>query len=204
MLQPRKAGTLRTICAGQSKKVRGAKARPSNRTHGLRWWLSMVNMDTSNPSGHKCKNFFFELIPKLAYTSRDGTTKYKIRTKEHLCFWATRLLSRGGTLVTDCHKGYSALTKLWRPDVIHYDCNHSVGFGAPGPLSIRAGMTRVSSNAVEGAHAALYKLLRRMLGSKIGTGSERHHLLIKDFAVCLLNWGWHFQYPMQEIFLWMR
>ena len=37
----------------------------------------MVQMDTSDNNNHKCRQFFFELIPKLAYQARDGTTKFK-------------------------------------------------------------------------------------------------------------------------------
>jgi len=33
---------------------------------------------------HKCKAFFFERIPALAYEARDGTTKFRIRTKVHM------------------------------------------------------------------------------------------------------------------------
>ena len=62
---------------------------------------------------------------------------------------------------------------LWcRPDVIHLDCNHSKGFSAPGPLSEARGETRVSSNAVEGAHATLYKFIRQWLGTKVGRGKN--------------------------------
>ena len=92
---------------------------------------------------------------------------------------------------------------LWcRPDVIHLDCNHSKGFSAPGPLSEARGETRVSSNAVEGAHATLYKFIRQWLGTKIGRG--KNELLVKDIGVMMLNWKWGSLDPMQQVFLWMR
>ena len=34
---------------------------------------------------HKCKAFFFERIPSLAYEAKDGTTKFKTRTKVTVC-----------------------------------------------------------------------------------------------------------------------
>ena len=41
----------------------------------------MVDTDQET---HKCKAFFFEKIPGLAYEAKDGTTKFKIRTKVHM------------------------------------------------------------------------------------------------------------------------
>ena len=52
----------------------------------------MVNTRTNMAGGpRKCVSFFFELIPKLAY-EKNGTTKFHIKTKEHLCWWLQRLL----------------------------------------------------------------------------------------------------------------
>ena len=65
------------LIPGQTKKSKGARGRPGDTTNGIRWWLSLVRMDTTDPQNHKCKTFFFEQIPKLAYTARDGTIKYK-------------------------------------------------------------------------------------------------------------------------------
>ena len=106
--------------------------------------------------------------------------------------------------MSDCHKGYAALTQYWRPDVNHLDCNHSKGFAAPGPRSEAAGLDRVSSNAVEGAHASLYKLIRPWLGGKVGTGSQSHIERVKDIGVMMLNWKWNGQDIMQQVFLWLR
>ena len=88
--------------------------------------------------------------------------------------------------------------------MIHLDCDHSKGFAAPGPRSTAKGVTNISSNAVEGAHGALYKLIRQWMGCKIGRGSEEHEELVKDTALALLNWSWQLMDGMQQLFLWMR
>ena len=115
----------------------------------------MVNTRTNMAGGpQKCVSFFFELIPKLAY-EKNGTTKFHIKTKEHLCWWLQRLLAWNTTLITDSALAYRAMGEEYRPDVTHLDCNHSVGFAAPGPKSQLLNLSNgaVCSNAVEGAHS---------------------------------------------------
>lgn len=190
---------------GQAKKAKSGMAKRPTKA-GLRWWLSMVNTRTNMAGGpRKCVSFFFELIPKLAY-EKNGTTKFHIKTKEHLCWWLQRLLAWNATLITDSALAYRAMGEEYRPDVTHLDCNHSVGFAAPGPKSQLLNLSNgaVCSNAVEGAHSALFRLIRQWLGCKIGKGNEEHELLIKDIGVSMLNWNWNHQDATQEVFLWMR
>ena len=73
----------------------------------------------------------------------------------------------------------------------HLDCNHKVGFAAPGPKSKLLHLSNgdVCSNAVEGAHSALFRLIKAWLGCKIGKGNESYELLVKDIGVCFLNWN---------------
>lgn len=191
---------------GQAKKARSGKAKQATKK-GLRWWLSLVKYREAPDGTRKCEGFFFEPVPKLEWTdSRTGKQMCKIRTKEHLTWHIERLAAKGATVITDSHKGYQICgTELLRPDITHLDCNHSLGFSAPGKKAIAAGVERVNSNITEGGgHATLYRLVRPWVGRKIGTGSDEHELMVKDTAVAMMNWMWQGKDALQEFFLWLR
>ena len=133
----------------------------------------MVKYREAPDGTRKCEGFFFEPVPKLEWTdSRTGKQMCKIRTKEHLTWHIERLAAKGATVITDSHKGYRICgTELLRPDITHLDCNHSLGFSAPGKKAIAAGVERVNSNITEGGgHATLCRLVRPCMG-----GQENWH-----------------------------
>ena len=127
----------------------GAKPATKN---GNVWNTSLAKMTPKlGTFGQKIDSYFFEKIKKLEYTDKNGDTKFKIRTKEALCWHIERLVAKGGQVTTDCALGYKQLgTDSCRPDIVHHDSNHSKGFAVPGPKSQALGLTRVDTSAIEG------------------------------------------------------
>ena len=151
----------------------------------------------------KCKWVFLEKIPVLETQDTNGNLVRKCRTKEHCCWHIERLLARNATLITDSAKCYGPIGNAWRPDITALDCNHSVGFAAPGPKSLQLGFEEgeVSSNLVEGVQNGLYKLGRQFLGYKIGSGTDVPEGRVKDFLVFTMNMNLNDRDVLQELFL---
>ena len=161
------------------------------------------------PNTWKVAAYFFKPMPKLATLTKSGLIRFKIKTKEHMTWQLVRLCGWGATLVTDSVKGYGSIDQGkfpgMRPDVNHEDSNHSKGFAHPGPKSIAKGITRKDTNIVEGGgHGASYKLGRGWVGTKIGSGSDKHEQHVKDLIVAHRNWNAKKQDSMQEMLLWLR
>ena len=57
---------------------------------------------------------FFERLPELVTTNRNGDEIRRVRTKEHCCWHLQRLLARNAHLVTDSAKCYVPLGEAWR------------------------------------------------------------------------------------------
>ena len=162
--------------SGQSKKTKNKSAKPGSKK-GLRWWMSLCSAtewtDEDGNVRRRTTGFFYERIKPLAYTAKNGSTKYKHRTKESLCWHIVRLAAWGAKCVTDCAKGYLPLGDYWRPDIDARDNNHSKGFAVGGPKSVAKGQEKEDSNLVEGGgHGTAYKLLRGWLGKKIGSSGK--------------------------------
>ena len=62
----------------------------------------------------KAKQMFFEKLPELEVTDRNGNTRKKVRTKEHCCWPLERLLALGGELITDQAKCYQQMGDVVR------------------------------------------------------------------------------------------
>ena len=103
--------------SGQSKKTKNKSAKPGSKK-GLRWWMSLCSAtewtDEDGNVRRRTTGFFYEKIKPLAYTAKNGSTKYKHRTKESLCWHIVRLAAWGAKCVTDCAKGYLPLGDYWR------------------------------------------------------------------------------------------
>ena len=135
---------------GKAKRTRNGRAAPPT-VQGLRWFFSFANVRQNVVAENKTTDYFTERI-------LDNT-----RDTKALCWHVERLMAPGGTFVSDCHKGYAAIGVTIRPDVRHLDCNHSEGFGAPGPKSIALGITEITSNAAEGGHSRFLQIMKKLV-----------------------------------------
>lgn len=180
--------------SGKSKKTKNLSAKPASQK-GLRWWFSFVNVkrpEFAEVKVPKCTDYVFEWIND------------NIRDTPALTWHVERLVALNGTFVSDCHKGYSAIGVTVRPDINHLDCNHSEGFGAPGPKSIARGITQITSNESEGAHSLFFNMCKNITGTKTGKGSPEQEAAVRHIVAAFINWKWHNLNPLQQIFLWMR
>ena len=200
-------GTWEKATADESclgKAVAHIGAKPGTKK-GHQWHMSCAQLvPLLGGPGHKIGSFFFEEIPKLEVTDKNGNKKFQIKTTFNLCWHLERLVAKGGTVITDCAGGYKALGDTIRPDIKHLDSNHSKGFAVPGPKSIAAGVKRCDSSAIEGTHSTLYNIVRPWLGTKIGSGSDDHTKRVKDCGVFMMNCKFDGQDILQQLFLWMR